>query len=60
MTLAIQPIGRIRKALVEAKTPEESKAVEAMAAAAQAWAKEQKDYELLVASTHAYICARRQ
>ena len=46
--------------LVEAKTPEQSKEVEAFASAAKAWAKEQGNYEMLVNSMHLWIMARRK
>lgn len=53
-------ISRAQQALAEATTPQETKAVEAMAQAARAWAKEQKDYETLIVATHIYIMARRK
>jgi hypothetical protein len=40
--------------------PRESKHVEVVAKAAQAWAKEQNDYETFIAATHLYIMARRK
>ena len=57
---AITPLTKIQQALSRAVTPEQSKAVEAMAAAAQAWAKEQDDYELVVEAGKVYILARRK
>ena len=40
--------------------PRESRHVEIVAKAAQAWAKEQNDYETFIAATHLYIMARRK
>lgn len=53
----IQPI---TNALSLAKTPAQSKAVEAMASAAKAYAKEQNDYEMLVQAMHLWVMARRK
>jgi uncharacterized C2H2 Zn-finger protein len=46
--------------LATATNPQQTKAVEAVAKAAQAWAKEQNDYETYIAATHLYIMSRRR
>lgn len=48
------------RALQHAVTPAQSKAVESIAAAAKAWAKEQDDFEMVVAAARIYILARRK
>jgi ParB family chromosome partitioning protein len=57
---SLTPITKAAQALADAKTPDQSKKVEAMAAAARAWAKEQNDYELVVEAGTIYIKARRK
>jgi len=52
------PINRAEQALQAATTPYESKQVEAMAAAAMAWAKEQNDYEKVVDAARIYLLSR--
>lgn len=54
----ITPLSKARQALAQATTPQASKDVEAMAAAAQAWAKEQNDFELAFEAAVVYIMAR--
>ena len=56
MTLALPNQNMLDKAT----KPEQSKAVEAVASAAKAWAKEQGDYEMLVNAMHLWIMARRK
>jgi len=56
----ITPVSQAQQALLNATTPRQSKAVESMASAAKAWAKEQNDYEMFVAAAHIYIMARRK
>lgn len=56
----ITPVTQAQQAYMQIKTPAQSKAVESMAAAAKAWAKEQNDYEMFVAAAHVYIMARRK
>lgn len=56
----ITPLSKAEKALAAAKTPDESKQVEALAAAAKAWAKEQDDFEKVVLAARIYILARRK
>ena len=53
-------INQAQRALQVATIPAQTKAVESFAAAAQAWAKEQGDYELFVSAAHIYILARRK
>jgi phage N-6-adenine-methyltransferase len=60
MTTAPTPVSRAEQALAVAKTPRESKAVEAMAAAAKAWARENDDFEKVVEAARIYILARRK
>ncbi len=60
MANAITQLSMVQQALAQASTPAESKKVEAMAAAAKAWAKEQGDYELEVEACETYIKARRK
>ena len=55
---ALTPVSRAEQALAEATTPKETKEVEAMAAAAKAWAKEQNDFELAAEASWIYIQAR--
>lgn len=57
---ALMEISQAEQALQRAATPEQSKAVESMAAAAKAWAKEQGDFEMVVAAARIYILARRK
>lgn len=57
---AITRISKAEQALAVARTPAESKAVEALAAAARAWAKEQGDFENVVEAARIYILARRK
>jgi hypothetical protein len=40
--------------------PRESRGIEIASKAAQAWAKEQNDYETYIAATHLYIMSRRK
>lgn len=54
----LTPISIAEQKLALAKSPEESKEVEALAAAAIAWAKEQENYELIVDAWRAYVLAR--
>jgi len=56
----LPPISKAEQALAYAKTPEESRQVEAMAAAAKAWAKEQNDFEGVVEASEIYILAKRK
>ena len=60
MENSLASVGKIYQQIQKATTPQESKSLEAVASAAKAWAKEQNDYELLVASMHAWILARRK
>jgi len=62
MTLQMEasPITKAEHALYLAQTPQQSKEVEAMAAAAKAWAKEQNDYELVVNAARVFILSRRK
>jgi len=60
MSNELTPVSRAEQALVAAKTPRESKAVEALAAAAKAWARENDDFEKVVESARIYILARRK
>lgn len=60
MTTSITPLSAIEHSLALATTPEETKPVEAAAAAARAWAKENANYELFVKATRLYILARRR
>jgi hypothetical protein len=53
-------LSEAEKALQVATTPQQSQNVEAVAAAAIAWAKEQEDYELAVNATRVYFLARRK
>ena len=46
--------------MLQVTTPKQSKAVEAIAAASQAWHKEQKNYEGYVNASYLYIMARRK
>ncbi len=57
-TAAITPVSRAEQALMQASTPQETREVEAMAAAAKAWAKEQGDLELTFGAACIYILAR--
>jgi phage N-6-adenine-methyltransferase len=58
MSIAITPVSRAEQALARASTPQETREVEAMAAAGKAWAKEQNDYELTFKAALIYILAR--
>ncbi len=58
MTLA--NLNKGEQALLAATTPQETKSVEIVAAAAKAWAHEQSDYETFVKAAHLYIMARRK
>jgi phage N-6-adenine-methyltransferase len=60
METEITPITKAELALQNANTPKESHEVEALAAAAKAWAKEQNDYEGVVEASRIYILARRK
>ena len=53
-------ISRAEIMLQQATTPDETKQVESITAAARAWAKEQGDYEILVQATKIYIMSRRR
>jgi len=53
-------IQRAEQLLVNAKTPQETKAIEEYSAAARAYAKEQNDYEAMVTATRIYLLARRK
>ena len=55
---AITPLSQAEQALLNATTPEQTKNVEALAAAAMAWAREQDDFENLVEAGRIYILAR--
>ena len=46
--------------LQQATRPEQTMPIEAVAAAAKAWAKEQGDYAMLVNAMHLWIMARRK
>lgn len=59
-TQALTPVSKAERALAEAKTPAESKQVEALAAAAKAWARENDDFEGVVTAGRVYILARRK
>lgn len=54
----LTPVSKAEQMLSVAETPEETKQVEAVAAAAIAWAKEQNDYELAFDASVVYIKAR--
>lgn len=56
----LTPVSKAEQALIQAKTPRESKQVEALAAAAKAWSKEQNDFEGVVKAAYVYILARRK
>jgi N6-adenosine-specific RNA methylase IME4 len=56
----ITPTSEIERRLASAKTPQETYKIEAEAAAAKAWAKEQNDYETLVKAALVYILAKRK
>ena len=60
MALATEltPVSKAERALGLARTPEQTKEVEALAAAAKAWAKEQGDLELTFDAASIYIKAR--
>jgi DNA modification methylase len=58
VTVALTPISKAERALMTATTPKESKEVEAMAAAARAWAKEQENFELIIDAFRIYFLAR--
>ena len=60
MGTSISPIAKAERALAEARTPAESKVVESLAAAAKAWAREQKDFGGVIAAARIYILARRK
>ena len=60
MTNELTPISKAEQALARATTPSESKQVEALAAAAKAWAREQNDFEKVVEAARIYILARRK
>jgi hypothetical protein len=53
-------VSKAERMLAEAKTPKQSKSVEAVASAAMAWAREQEDYEVLIGATRIYVLARRK
>jgi hypothetical protein len=50
----------IERKLAQASDPKETYKMEAGAAAARAWAKEQNDYEMLIKAALAYILAKRR
>jgi hypothetical protein len=54
------PVNKAAQMLAQANTPKETHAIESMAQAAKAWAKEQNNYEAFVAAAHLYIMARRK
>ena len=61
MTLShILPVNPLEQRLIKSTTPQETKAVEEMSAAARAYAKEQGDYEMMVTATRIYLLARRK
>jgi len=57
---ALQKISAAQLALMEAKTPEQTKFVEAMAAAGKAYAKENGYFEGVVEAERIYLLARRK
>jgi DNA N-6-adenine-methyltransferase (Dam) len=57
---ALTSLSKAEQVIAQAKTPEQSKAVESMAAAAKAYHKEQGDFEGLVDAARIYILARRK
>ena len=54
----LTPVSKAERALARASTPEETREVEAMAAAAKAWAYEQNNYELAFEASVIYVTAR--
>lgn len=60
MTNGIIPISQMEQAIQTANSPKQTKQIEVTAAAAQAWAKEQGDYELFVEASRVYLLARRK
>ena len=56
----VATVSAAERALAEAKTPQESKMVEAMAVAVKAWAKEAGDFETLIGATRILFLARRK
>jgi len=56
----IEKLTKIEQALAKANTPAESKAVESLAAAAKAWAREQKDFGGVIEAARIHILARRK
>lgn len=58
MSDEITPLSKAEQALARATTPQQSKEVEAMAAAARAWANEQENYELVIDAFRIYFLAR--
>lgn len=55
----LTPLSEAERALTKADTPEKSRKVEAISAAAIAWAKEQDDFELHINAWEVYVKARR-
>ena len=53
-------VNKASQALAQANTPAQTKQIESISRAAIAYAKEQKDYEMMVEATHLYIMARRK
>jgi hypothetical protein len=60
MTTSITRLNTLEHRLAIATTPEETKPIEATAAAAMAWARENQNYELLVKAARVYVLARRR
>src|SRR5688500_11908475 len=58
MITDIVPVSKIGQMLVTATKPAETKAIESMAQAAKAYAKEQGDYEGVVRAVRVYMLAR--
>jgi phage N-6-adenine-methyltransferase len=58
MITDIAPVSKINQMLMTATKPAETKAIESMAQAAKAYAKEQGDYEGVVRAVRVYIMAR--
>lgn len=58
--MSLIAISKIEQALANAKTPVETKQLEAVSQAARAWAKENDDYETYIKATRVYIMSRRK
>lgn len=56
----LSPVSEARQELAIAETPQASMKVEALAASAKAWAKEQNDYMLFMEAALIYFMARRK